>query len=333
MNLKNRVNSEVIMENKIMVSISCITYNQEDYIEEAIKSFLMQKTNFNYEVLIHDDASKDNTPKIIKKYAKMYPEIIKPIFQNENKYSKGIKVQYEYNLKRAQGKYIAICEGDDFWTDEYKLQKQVDYMENNPDCTLCVHAVKKINSQSGLEIGDIRPYKNNIRCSVEDFIIGGGMFVGTNSILFPKYAFIKPPKCYLESSVGDYPLQIYLAQKGYAYYIDEYMSSYRVLAKNSWSSRMLSKEKIDERIANDEKMLDLFNIETQKIYDKVIKERKRIHKFNSLIEKEEFRLLKKEEYKDLYISLNKKVRLKIFLKEHLPLLYKNIVNIKRRSKK
>ena len=120
-------------DNNIMVSICCITYNQEKFIRQALDGFLMQKTNFKYEIIIHDDASTDNTANIILEYEKKYPDIIKPIYQTENQYSKGKKPTL-ITYKAAQGKYIALCEGDDYWIDENKLQLQVDYMEKNkPD--------------------------------------------------------------------------------------------------------------------------------------------------------------------------------------------------------
>ena len=130
------------MNDEIKVSINCITYNHQEYIEEAIQSFLMQKTDFKYEILIHDDASTDSTQDIIRKYQEMYPDIIKPYFQKENQLSKGVRrINYKFNHTKSKGKYIALCEGDDYWTDPYKLQKQVDFMEENQNCTLCAHAV------------------------------------------------------------------------------------------------------------------------------------------------------------------------------------------------
>ena len=102
------------MNDDILVSINCITYNHEKYIAQAIESFLMQITNFKYEILIHDDASTDNTVKIIKEYEKKYPNVIKTIFQKENQYSKGKKVEI-FGFKKSRGKYIAFCEGDDYW--------------------------------------------------------------------------------------------------------------------------------------------------------------------------------------------------------------------------
>ncbi len=118
--------------NKPLVSICCITFNQKAYIKDCIDGFLMQKTNFNFEILIHDDASTDGTQEIISEYELKYPNLIKAILQLENQYSKGIKPLVKYIFPIAQGKYIALCEGDDYWTDPFKLQKQVDFLETNP---------------------------------------------------------------------------------------------------------------------------------------------------------------------------------------------------------
>ena len=126
-------------ENTPLVSVCTLAYNHEPYIRECLDGILMQKTNFAFELLIHDDASTDGTADIIREYEAKYPDIIKPIYQTENQYSKGVKVSLTYQYPRAKGKYIALCEGDDYWTDPLKLQKQVDFMEANPDCSLCCH--------------------------------------------------------------------------------------------------------------------------------------------------------------------------------------------------
>lgn len=122
--------------NSPMVSICCSTYNHEKYIEKALAGFLMQKTNFPVEILINDDFSTDNTATIIKEYEKCFPEIIKPIYQTKNQYSLGLKPLSQVLLPRCKGKYIAFCEGDDFWTNENKLQKQVDFLEENPNISM-----------------------------------------------------------------------------------------------------------------------------------------------------------------------------------------------------
>ena len=115
-----------------LVSITCITYNHEQFISETIEGFLRQKTTFPIEILIHDDASTDRTADVIRKYEKDHPDLIFPIYQKENQYSKG-NLPGKINLERAKGKYLAFCEGDDYWTDPFKLQKQVDFLELNPD--------------------------------------------------------------------------------------------------------------------------------------------------------------------------------------------------------
>lgn len=121
------------MENDVMVSIVCTTYNHEKYIRQCLDGFIKQQVNFKYEILIHDDASTDKTAEIIREYEIKYPDLLKPIYQIENQYSKRIPVMATYNYPRVKGKYVAICEGDDYWIDPLKLQKQVDFLEKNPE--------------------------------------------------------------------------------------------------------------------------------------------------------------------------------------------------------
>src|SRR5690606_7564710 len=136
-----------------LVSISCITYNHAPYIRQCLDGLVMQQCNFTFEVLIHDDASTDDTQEIIKEYQKKYPEIIKPIFQDENQYSIGIRgIMPRFNYPRAQGKYIALCEGDDYWTDPLKLQKQVDFLEANPEYSLVCGGFESLNTVTGEQI-------------------------------------------------------------------------------------------------------------------------------------------------------------------------------------
>lgn len=119
--------------NHPLVSICCATYNQANYIGECLEKIIAQQVNFTFEILIHDDASTDGTTQIIETYATKYPELIFPIYQTENQYQKGNKrITATFNLPRAKGKYIAICEGDDYWTDPFKLQKQVDFLKPIP---------------------------------------------------------------------------------------------------------------------------------------------------------------------------------------------------------
>ncbi len=129
------------------MSITCITYNHEKYIAQAIESFLMQQTNFPYEIIIGEDCSTDGTRQVILDYCERYPALIKLVTSEKNVGARrnGIRIRNE-----ARGKYIAICEGDDYWTDPCKLQKQVDFLEANPDYVLCYHNVNKVDSDGVL---------------------------------------------------------------------------------------------------------------------------------------------------------------------------------------
>ena len=122
---------------EIKVSVMCLVYNHGKYLRDCLEGILMQRTDFAYEILLHDDASTDNSADILREYEAKYPNVVKPIYQTENQYSRSIPISFTYQYPRAQGKYIALCEGDDYWIDPYKLQKQVDYMESHPDCTFC----------------------------------------------------------------------------------------------------------------------------------------------------------------------------------------------------
>ncbi len=134
----------ILKEQKPLVSICSITYNHAPYIRQCLDSMLMQQTDFDYEIIINDDCSTDGTTEIIKEYESKYPHIIKPIYHDENQYSKGVRGMFaKFVFPQAQGKYIAICEGDDYWTDPLKLQKQVDFLESHPDYSMCFHNAMK----------------------------------------------------------------------------------------------------------------------------------------------------------------------------------------------
>lgn len=137
--LNFQIANDMCDSQEILVSVCCAAYNHSAYIRQCLDGFMMQKTNFRFEVLIHDDASTDGTQDIIREYEMKYPDIIKPIYQTENQYCKGGKISFRYNFPRVKGKYIAICEGDDYWTDPFKLQRQVDLLEKHIDYSMCFH--------------------------------------------------------------------------------------------------------------------------------------------------------------------------------------------------
>lgn len=130
---------------KPLVAIHCITYNQAPYIAQCLDGFVMQKTTFPFVAIVHDDASTDSTADIVREYVQKYPDIIHPIFETENQYSKNDGSLWRIMtdaINRTEAKYVAMCEGDDYWIDTQKLQKQVDFLEKNNDFSICFHNVK-----------------------------------------------------------------------------------------------------------------------------------------------------------------------------------------------
>lgn len=135
---------------EIVISIICNTYNHGKYIRQCLDGFISQKTEYPFEILIHDDASTDNTAEIIREYEKKYPGLIFPICQTENQYSKGVSPLLSIQYPRARGKYVAFCEGDDYWCDSQKLQKQISFLESHPEYSAAVHNVMTVDSNDHL---------------------------------------------------------------------------------------------------------------------------------------------------------------------------------------
>ena len=206
------------------VSILCLTYNHERFIVQTLESFIAQKTDFNFEVLINDDASTDGTAEIIREFQKKYPNIVKPIFQKENQYSKGVqRVLAKFLLPRAKGEYIAICDGDDFFTDEKKIQLQVDFMEKNPECSLCFHPVK-VFFENNEEKDYIFPERENPNeFTTKDLLKEN--FIQTNSVMYRRQEYNNLPAT--NFIPGDWYLHLYHAKLGEIGFIDKVMSVYR----------------------------------------------------------------------------------------------------------
>lgn len=222
-----------------LVSICILTYNHEEYVSQMLDSMLSQRTDFGFEILIHDDASTDRTADIIKGYAEKYPEIIKPVFEEENQFSKSeIKnISGIYNFPRALGKYIAMCEGDDYWTDDEKLKLQVEYMENHPECSLCLHSAHRINiGVTGDKL--MRPYKESREVSPDE-IIDKSSGYPTASLLMRADLMKALPDFYMKAPIGDIPMQLTMAAGGYGYYMDRPMCAYRYFAPGSWTRDMI----------------------------------------------------------------------------------------------
>jgi glycosyltransferase involved in cell wall biosynthesis len=212
-----------------LVSISCITFNHASYLRQCLDSFLMQKIDFLIEIVIHDDASTDGTKAIIEEYQCKHPDMIFPMFQQENQYSQGLRgMMIRYNLPRCRGKYIACCEGDDYWLDPYKLQKQVDFMEQNPDYMFSMGRVNFLYQSSMT----ILPKKEFIDPAKHEFFTLGDYlkqpFSQTSTFLF-RNRQLEMPDWIPKVSAGDQSLVIIMTgEEGKIKFHDDYFSVYRV---------------------------------------------------------------------------------------------------------
>lgn len=214
------------MMNSPLVSISCITYNHKEFIRDCLDGFISQECSFGFEVLIYDDASTDGTQEIIKEYQQKYPTIVKPIFQTENQYSKGFKgIMAHFNFSRARGKYIALCEGDDYWTDTLKLEKQVEIMETDKNCNLVFTDIHTLQEETG-QVEDNWAVINKSRIYFKDLIKKN--VISTCTVLFRNQSSIILLDWIKKFKIGDYPLYLFLLKDGgYAYYIQKKTAVYR----------------------------------------------------------------------------------------------------------
>ena len=221
------------MDNNVIVTIRCLVYNHEPYLKQCLEGFVMQKTNFRFEAIVHDDASTDGSAAIIKEYAEKYPSIIKPIFENENQYSKHDGSIRRIMNEHTHGKYVAMCEGDDYWIDPLKLQKQVDFLEEHPEFSMCftdfIFYIQKTSKKY------IKPYTRKHIIDL-DLLLKHNV-VPTLTVLY-RYEFAKDYYTKIGSQahswpMGDYPLWMWIASKKPIYRISDNTAVYRVIQNSA----------------------------------------------------------------------------------------------------
>lgn len=231
-----------IISDDIKLSVICTAYNHERYIRECLEGFVRQQTNFSFEVIVHDDASTDRTAKIIKEYEKQYPDIFIPIYQKENTLKKGINKYQNFFKSIIRGKYVAFCEGDDYWDKPDKLQKQYESMEEHPECSICFGRTKCINEDgtpNSRVIPELRYYQ-----ALQEGVQSASELM-SKTIL---YGLPSHTSCvFIRKEVMDceltYPRDEGLMRKallcGDAYFIDEYLSVRRLFSVGNWNSRLI----------------------------------------------------------------------------------------------
>lgn len=215
-------------DREVMVSIRCIAFNQGKYIREALDGFVNQQAVFRFEAIVHDDASTDNTADIIREYAEKYPSIIKPIFETENQYSKRDGSLDHIMDSHMRGKYIAFCEGDDYWTDPEKLQKQFYFLESHPEYSLCCcTAGYYIEHEERLQKGNENVFGT---FGIEFILIRNNIETCTvmlNQSIYNRYKSDFSDKM-TQLSFGDYPLWLYMSVYGKCMKLPESMAVYRI---------------------------------------------------------------------------------------------------------
>lgn len=253
-------------ETQPLVTIRCLVYNHEPYLRQCLEGFVMQKTNFRFEAIVHDDASTDGSTAIIKEYAEKYPSIIKPIFEIENQYSKRDGSLRRIMNEHTRGKYVAMCEGDDYWTDSLKLQKQVDFLEQHPECSMCFHRSQEL-LEKGVKAPLIFTHLKEGYYSGEDVL--NAWTVPTASVMYRNYG-----SSFLQQTCpgvmwGDIFLFLLLAERGRFYCMSDVMSVYR---RNAGSVTLQQKKTLPyKRIVGHYKALkNFFSGKYDKIFDEKI---------------------------------------------------------------
>ena len=259
----------IIDDNRpVMVTIRCITFNQAPYIRQCLDGFVMQKTNFRFEAIVHDDASTDGTADIVREYSEKYPDIIRPIIEKENQFTIGGFQQINkmiYPLIR--GKYLADCEGDDYWTDPLKLQKQVDYLESHPECTLTLsNGYGYIEKEKLTVLLNPIPIKESRVITMHEVLKEKNGLIPTASMLFRKEMVESEPDWCLRAPVGDRPLRMWCAINGTVYYDVTPMVTYRKGSIGSFTQRVTNIDYARSILDKMNVFFDAFDEYTKKEY-------------------------------------------------------------------
>lgn len=313
----------ILLSEDTMVSICCVTYNQKQYITKAVDSFLMQETRYKYEIIIQDDASTDGTQQILMEYKNKYSDKIRLNLHTENEYSKGVPTLCKV-MQQAKGKYIAICEGDDYWTDSSKLERQINYMEEHPKCSFLCTASEYINDD-GDYLGKYEELKISKKFTVVDLLQHGYCFP-TASYFFPSKYIEKVPEFYfLSNPIDDMPLQLLCTYYSYGYYLNEITCAYRQNSVGSWNQTV--KQIASKRVESHNNMIKMykeFNLWTDKKFEDSIKIAIIIEEFNIIMATQDYVKLKNRKYKKYIKTLNYKTRARLCFASLFPNTYKKM---------
>lgn len=221
-----------------LVTIRCLVYNHEPYLRQCLDGFVMQKTDFPFEAIVHDDASTDRSAEIIREYAEKYPNIIKPIFETENQYSKRNGSIRRIMNEHTRGKYVALCEGDDYWIDPYKLQKQVDFLERHPDCGLVYTDVNfYFQKKDVMKFNYISSGKLKQSHDFAEHLVNAG-YIAPCTWVYRRNFLPRGAYQYVD---GTFPLALDIWAQSKVFFLNEATAVYRHLSESASHSRSLQK--------------------------------------------------------------------------------------------
>lgn len=310
------------------ISVIVITYNHKDYIKDTLKGIINQEFEGNFEIIIHDDASKDGTQDILIEYKKNNPNInIKLILEKENHYKNGEKI-FMKTIKHASGKYVAFCEGDDYWISKNKLQIQYNYMENNTKCGYLVHSAKMLlYKNNNIKEKNFESFVCDFRFELKDTLEKGLVFP-TASIFTKRSILINEPSFYTEAPVEDEPIKLLCLLNGYGYYMNQKMCVYRKNHNGSWNKTIKGNK--EKRISMHNKKIQMyeeFNLYSNKKFEDSVMKAIKIEKFNIIMANKNYKELNKEEYSDIFKLFPKSTFFRLKFASHYTLVYITLLKI------
>lgn len=307
-----------------LVSVLCTAYNHEEYIRSALEGFVTQETSFGFEVLVNDDASTDGTAAIIREYEAKYPELIRPFYQTENQFSKGVGYIYEQIFyPQARGKYLAYCEGDDYWTDPSKLQRQVDFLEAHPDYSACVHNTTLHYCDGSASDTLLINCTEDHDVLFDQLIRGPASSYHTSSIVARRDVITQTPDFYYAATshgFADYAWGLLLKLGGSIRFLNRSMSVYRLFSnQSSWTSSVGSQyEKLRYFVEGKCALLRSFLPHAPEEYCPMVEQAILEREFELMYIEGRDREQRREPYRQILRRQSLDYRLKNFIKSYLP---------------
>lgn len=310
------------MEKKPLISVCIVTYRHKDYIGKCLDSILSQKGNFSLEILLHDDASTDGSQEIIRSYQEKYPEILFPILQTENQYSRGKRnITGIFNFPRAKGEFITVIDGDDFYLREDKLEKQMEALQREEEAVLCFHPAKVLLSDGSEGPKDLlRPYSEEKILEGKE-LINHPKGIAFSSMFFRRCLIEKLPDFYYACPVGDRPIELMATLAGNAVYLPEEYTAYRFHLQSSWTEREKGRQQQEKYLSEMKHCYKLFLEESRGKYRLEVEEAVKRLSFSIALNLRDFSEIYRKNYRAYLQEMPFPERALLRLEQFCPKLY------------